>query len=352
MADTIKKPLIYFQVEWQGEENNLELITRKAWSIFTKVEDRDVKLKNGNPICGLSSHDLKEFGFAIRCGQHEKGKPIPFFKMEGKENAEILSIFTEDDQEILDTDFFALIKDNNIIVLNAGQSASRLTYFLKEIFKKANFSLHFTRFNIYRLPNVEIYNRIRSVGVKYIDLNIKGSDSLDRNFTLQSTGFANIIKQASSKFNNILFSHFKSPFLIENAKTQFRVKFDFANNTIASIHEESSVVAQEIVKENPDGTINYRIILRDGFTITLSDTFLNKEVEFNLKRGFISESEVWQEMKIFYSELSRDEINQITDQQEYSSCERRRNIPLLSDSKVSFNDLFPKLNDDIHGFKN
>ncbi|MEW7006749.1 hypothetical protein [Lentilitoribacter sp. EG35] len=300
----ILKTLEYRRANWLSDANNLEQLIRSAWDQFDTQLERTISRGANRAITGLKSRDFGQMGFALHCARYTNGQSIGTVPMAPQASAEVGERPPEANENFMNADFMALIKDNHVIVMNCGRNAGALRDFLTKLFEKANFADNTQMLDLARIGNLDKLAMIETVGVGTIDMDINISDAAANEIIgLEDQG---IWSKATSRFSNAIHAITAQDESIAQLRLaeqgRVRVSINVQKRDLEVAKSGLDSLAEAIADD--DEADNFVIHLRNGQTIRADEVTVKKQVRLQEVANSVSVIEAWDEMASYYSELS------------------------------------------------
>lgn len=99
--------------------------------------------------------DFGPLGIGLQCVRYVQGQPVGVVPMTGSPAADLSEKQPGNAENYLDGAFFALISQNDILTINAGQNGASLRTFLHGLFRNAELEEDATKFDLARIAAVD-----------------------------------------------------------------------------------------------------------------------------------------------------------------------------------------------------
>lgn len=288
------------------DEQNMEQLLRDAWEQFDDQIGRTVERFGGQSISGLASQDFGRNGFAIHCARYFDGQPVGVIPMEPEENVRISEQEPDDDENFLTSDFMALVRNNDFILVNAGRNAASVREYITKLFQSVGYDDNTQQFNIVRRGNADKLAMIRRIGVKAIgfDVSINAAEAaLVQDAPLHNEGKLHKLKRNISHVAQSLFqedNNFRD--IREAQRGKLSVKLDVGSKDPLAAQEGLKRFAEAVADENDAD--NFIIELKNDNVIRPDEIALRKRVSVNSEGNSVNVEEVWRHMIEYLIELT------------------------------------------------
>ncbi|MCW7542859.1 hypothetical protein N7I30_03485 [Aurantimonas litoralis] len=300
----VSKIVEYRRARWLQAGMNLEQLAREAWGQFATHRERTISQPQRRAISGLRSHDFEGMGFAVHCGRYVDGQAVGTIPMTPAPDADLGEQPPGVDQNFLNSDFMAIIKDNHVIALNCGRNGAALRLYFALLFEQAGFDEATRQFELIRIASPNRIAMIERVGVKKVDLNIGIAEAtavalLDDD----GDGVWNTFKRGVSGVISAMTAHDADLTQLRTAQQgTVSVSIDVGKGDLLAAREGLNHLAEDIAED--EEADSFVIYLRDGkTTIRPDEVAVRKAIRLNEVANSVSVSEAWDKMVEYLGEL-------------------------------------------------
>lgn len=303
----INKTLEYRRARFIGSASpNLEQLTRRAWEQFETHVERAVAGGNHATVAGMRGRDANGLGFLVHGARFNDGQGVGTISMVPAAEMVLGQHPPNENENFVNSDFLALIRDNHVICLNCGRNGGGLRSYLSALFKKAGMSAETQQFELVRVGNPKSLTIINNVGVKSIDLKVDISEAAAVQVIDGAGGgmWRNAVKHIGEAFRGLTAADADLQKLRKAEQGTVTVSINVKKGDLSTARDGLDHLAGEFVDD--DEADGYVIHLRDNTKITPNEVSVQKAVRLEAYANSVSVSEAWEAMRTYMEELDEN----------------------------------------------
>lgn len=303
----ISRFIEYRRVAWIADGFSLEDRLRVAWARLPNNTDRIVQFGNDVCVMGVSSADHRANGFAIHCARYAEQQGVGVLDMTPAPVGTLRERRPGNDENFLNTDFFAMVSGDHVITLNAMRNAASLRSYLHALFQHARLEDGSTMFDLLRIADANEMARIDAVGVQSVKMGLGIEEATaDRinEIGARRAGqsvYQRIREPMIQMINSIGAMQGKPANLANSRKGTMQVLINIPSRDLIAGKVGIDGVAEGLVQDE-DAT-DFVIMLRNGETITPDEIAVKKRVTLERLANTVRAEDVWREMANYMNEL-------------------------------------------------
>lgn len=313
MAEYKNRSLVYRRADWFRPPNdggNLQKYIEKSVTIFPNLEDRKITFANNNTA------EIRHFSFpgpaayihVVGYVEDEDATIVPH--KVGVAEANLGTTAPPKGTDFMDGDFMARISKNHVVAISSGLGEGRVAMYLRSLFSNAGLDEEAPNFELLKIANTSVAQKIAKDGVKSINLDVAlYSESLS-DLERKKETINKIIQVDFSEIIGSLVSKDKSLEEIrheENLQAKIVLTYDGRKETKLA-KERLSDIANRLFDEDNEG---FSIKTKRGDTITSSDIQLKSPRRFKAFGKSINYNESWVALDKFYAELKEQNLLEV-----------------------------------------
>jgi hypothetical protein len=277
---------------------------RQAWALFSNQTGRTVRRWDGSSIVGLSSSPPQLSNITIHCARYVDRQGVGSITMEPSDNVIVENREPDENENFLNSDFFALFQGNNVLTVGAGRNAKVLSDYLAGIFEAAKIDNRAQNFFLARVGDPDRLAMIDASGVKSVDLKVDISEAHAAAMSEIHSGdgiWTRAKRAIGQQLSAIVEQDDTTRAINQAQKGTVNVSIRIKEGDLEAAKSGLNNLASAIVDD--DDSANFSIVLRNDQVIGADEIALRKRININAVANSVATSEVWAEMRIYMREL-------------------------------------------------
>lgn len=301
----INRFIEYRRVLWFSAEIDLEAHIRELRDGLPNSTDRIVVFPDGSSVMGVEISDQGRSGVFLHCVRYVEQQAVGVVPMVPAETATLSELRPRNDENFLNSDFFALIAGDHVISLNAGRSAGALHKYLLQLFQRANRPDSWTQFDIVRIADINGLRRIEAGGgVQKVQMDLaieEASAGVMRDEAASPTMIQRLRRPLVQMMQSLVRADGKAAGAAQSRKGTMRVTISVPGGDLEVAKSGLDGIAEQIVAD--EDAEDFVILLRSGESIKPGEIAVKKKVSVVRSANTVLPGEVREEMLRYLAEL-------------------------------------------------
>ena len=305
MASKREKSVSYRRAEWFAEASGLTLekCIRDANKALTTVEARTIN-RGGQHTSIAKAQDASSGGLYLHITADTPGEAASVVP-KAKTGATVVDLKTEKPPpgtEWLDGDAFLYLRDDHVCMCSTGIRDGAVSWFLHELFKKAQLRKDAIRFELMKAADISKLKLLHSQGVRELEIRAtlyKATAEYEKR-KAQVTGTLGLIGRHTRR------AFLNKPYDVtaDGLRVMLTLKADkrFAKDFSVG-QKRIEALATDVVRNTEDHD-EYVIITKTGQKISPKEIFMSSKVSIDSKGKTVDRDKAWAECSQFFSVLT------------------------------------------------
>ncbi|PKP71840.1 MAG: hypothetical protein CVT82_00265 [Alphaproteobacteria bacterium HGW-Alphaproteobacteria-4] len=254
---------------------------------------------------GAEISDQGRSGVFLHCARYVEQQAVGVVPMAPAETVTLTERYPGNDENFLNSDFFALVSGDHVITLNAGRSAGALHRYLHQLFQRAKCPESWTQFDIVRIADINGLRRIDAGGgVEKVQLDLaieEASAGVVRDEAANPTMVQRLRRPLVQMLQSLVRADGKAAGAAQSRKGTMRVMISVPGRDLEVAKSGLDGIAEQIVAD--EEAEDYVIWLRSGESIKPGEIAVKKKVSVVRSANTVQPGEVREEMLRYLAEL-------------------------------------------------